>query len=159
MFSVGWKRAKEYSTLVKNLSTFNQGLLLLSAGQAGEGLRWRILLSGWTSEEEEVKNSLKLCQQMPGLLKTAWNKLWQSFKEEKRSLNSTSFSWPRCFPKRQCQRHLKTLWPLHLYFVTDFITNPTYRTCGLRSVSNYFYSVLAADIICAASVNAMLQAT
>lgn len=46
MFSVGWKRAKEYSTLVKNLSTFNQGLLLLSAGQAGEGLRWGILLSG-----------------------------------------------------------------------------------------------------------------
>lgn len=45
MFSVGWKRAKEYSTLVKNLNEFNQGILLLSAGQAGEVVKWRLLLS------------------------------------------------------------------------------------------------------------------
>lgn len=61
MFSVGWKKAIEYGTLVKNLSKFNQGILLLSAGQAGEEVKWRLLLSGRMSEEEEeVKNSLKL---------------------------------------------------------------------------------------------------
>lgn len=59
----------------------------------------------------------------------------RSFKKEKiscRSLNSTGFSWPQHFPKRQCQCHLKTLW--HLYFVTNLIRNPTYRILGSRSV-------------------------
>lgn len=46
MFSVGWKSAKEYSTVAKNLSKFNHGILLLGAGQAGEGGKMRLLLSG-----------------------------------------------------------------------------------------------------------------
>lgn len=40
----------EYSTFVKNLSQFNQGILLLSAGKAGEEVKQRLLLRGWTSE-------------------------------------------------------------------------------------------------------------
>lgn len=105
-------RSKGIQHACQNLSEFNQGMLLLSAGQAGEGVKRRLLLSRWTSEEKEViKNCFKFCQQMPAHLKMGWNKLWPSFKKEKRpcrSLNSKGFSWPQRFPKRQCQCYLKT---------------------------------------------------
>jgi len=39
MVSVSWKRAKEHGTLVKNLRGFNQGILLLGAGLAGERVK------------------------------------------------------------------------------------------------------------------------
>lgn len=50
----------EYSTFVKNLSQFNQGILLLSAGKAGEEVKQRLLLRGWTSEGGRSQELLKV---------------------------------------------------------------------------------------------------